>query len=73
MNEDLRVTCDQCGGGNIEHRRKSPLPVRQVALSAWALATQEFQAKPAVLRYAEMVAECRDCHFTVEYRRMESS
>jgi hypothetical protein len=42
-------------------------------LSEWILTAQDFPAKPAVLHYTEMVAECRDCRFTVEYRRMESS
>jgi hypothetical protein len=68
-NEDLRVTCDLCGGRNIEHHRKTPLPIRPIKLTEWASAIEEPQAEPAILRSIEMVAECRDCHFSVEYSR----
>jgi hypothetical protein len=70
MMEDLRVVCDQCGSGMIQHRRKYDLPTRQVKLSDWILEIQTPKSEPGVLQVAEMVAECSDCHFTVEYSRM---
>ena len=68
--EDLRVVCDQCGGRFIHHRRKYALPTREVKLTDWTLEIQTPKTEPGVLQATEMVAECSDCHFTVEYSRM---
>lgn len=70
MTEDLRVTCDQCGSWQIQYSRKVALPIRQVKLSDWV---REPKSQPGVLQAVEMVAECQDCHFTVEYSRLENS
>jgi len=72
MREDLRVTCDQCGGWQIHHRRKVALPIRRITLSAWVSEIKAPQLQPGVLRPVQMVAECATCHFSVEYNRMES-
>jgi Zn finger protein HypA/HybF involved in hydrogenase expression len=74
MTEDLRVTCDQCGSWQIQHRRKYPLAVRKIRLSDWAInEVKGPKTEPSILRTVPMVAECQACHFTVEYNRMESS
>jgi hypothetical protein len=68
--EDLRVTCDQCGSWQIQHRRKTPLPIRRIKLSEWLLEIPAPRTEPSVLVLTEMVAECLACHFTVEYSKM---
>lgn len=72
-NEDLRVVCDQCGSWQIRHRRKTPLPIRTIKLSEWPNEMPTPKAAPGVLQAVQMVGECMECHFTVEYNRMESS
>jgi hypothetical protein len=72
MTEDLRVTCDQCGSWQIRHRRKVALPIRHLKLSAWISEIPAPKTEPGALQSVEMVAECQECHFTVEYTRMES-
>jgi hypothetical protein len=73
MIEDLRVVCDECGSGMIEHRRKYKLPMRQVRLSDWAInEVKGPKTEPGIMQIVPMVAECQACHFSVEYNTMES-
>ena len=73
MTEDLRVVCDQCGSWQIQHRRKTPLPIRVVKLSEWPNAMPMPKAERGVLQAVEMVGECMACHFVVLYSKLESS
>ena len=72
MTEELRVVCDQCGSWQIQHRRKTPLPIRTIPLSEWPNEVPAPKTEPGPLQSVEMVAECLECHFAVEYSRMSS-
>jgi hypothetical protein len=71
--EDLRVVCDQCGSWQIQHRLKVELPIRHVNLSQWVKEIPAPRTEPGSFQPVAMVAECMECHFTVEYSRLVSS
>jgi hypothetical protein len=70
---ETAVVCDQCGSWQITFRRKTPLPSRQLKLSDAVAEMIAPKSEPGVLQSVEMIAECDECHFTVEYDSLMSN
>jgi hypothetical protein len=68
QDEQVRVVCDKCGSDRIEYRLKTPPKVKDVKLSEW-VNQPAISSRLAIMRYAQYIAECKKCHFSVEYSR----
>ena len=65
--EQTSVVCDRCGSWQITYRRKVALLPRKITLSEAISEISGPKSEPGVPQSTAMVAECDECHFTVEY------
>jgi hypothetical protein len=65
--EQTSVVCDRCGSWQITYRRKVPLLPRKITLSEAISEISGPKSEPGVPQTTAMIAECDECHFTVEY------